>query len=149
MAADNDPYDLDRFVRAQRDTYQRALAEIRAGEKRTHWMWYIFPQVYGLGFTPTSKLYAIRSVDEAWAYLDHPILGARLKACAEAALSVPGSSAHDIFGSPDDWKLRSSATLFSLVSPPGSLFEQMLDRFFEGERDPKTLRLLGMEAGRP
>jgi uncharacterized protein (DUF1810 family) len=142
-----DPYNLERFVQAQRGHYEQALLEIRAGSKRTHWMWYIFPQLYGLGFSPTSKLYSIRSLGEAEAYLQHPILGPRLIECAEAALSVPGRSAHDIFGSPDDWKLRSSATLFSLVSPPGSVFRRALDALFSGEQDPKTLRLLQLGDG--
>ena len=142
MATVEDPYDLDRFIEAQKTCYERALAEIRGGDKRSHWMWYIFPQLSGLGFTPTSQKYSIRSLGEAEAYLAHPALGPRLVECAEAALAAPGSSAHDIFGSPDDWKLRSSATLFALVSPPGSVFQQLLDEYFHGERDQKTLELL-------
>jgi uncharacterized protein (DUF1810 family) len=142
-----DPYDLDRFVQAQRDSYDRALSEIRAGWKRTHWMWFIFPQLEGLGSSPTARKYAIKSLDEARAYLRHEVLGRRLVDCAEAALSVPGSSAHDIFGSPDDWKLHSSATLFALVSPPGSAFERLLVKYFRGEQDQKTLALLGMVSG--
>jgi uncharacterized protein (DUF1810 family) len=141
-----DPHDLDRFVQAQRDSYARALAEIRAGWKRTHWMWFIFPQLDGLGSSPTAKKYAIRNLDEARAYLQHEVLGPRLVECAEAALAVPGGSARDIFGSPDDWKLRSSATLFALVSPPGSVFERLLGKYFRGEQDPKTLALLGIAA---
>ena len=142
MATVEDPYDLDRFIEAQKTCYERALAEIRGGDKRSHWMWYIFPQLSGLGFTPTSQKYSIRSLGEAEAYLAHPTLGPRLTECAEAALAAPGSSAHDIFGSPDDWKLRSSATLFVLVSPAGSVFQQWLDKYFHGERDQKTLELL-------
>ena len=144
MAGD-DQYDLDRFVQGQRESYQRALAEIKAGRKRTHWMWYIFPQVEGLGSSPTAKRYSIRSLDEARAYLAHPVLGPRLVECSEAALALPDTSAHDVFGSPDDCKLRSSATLFALVSPPGSVFERLLDKYFHGERDANTLRLLGIE----
>ena len=142
MATVEDPYDLDRFIEAQKTCYERALAEIRSGDKRSHWMWYIFPQLSGLGFTPTSQKYSIRSLGEAEAYLAHLTLGPRLVECAEAALAAPGSSAHDIFGSPDDWKLRSSATLFALVSPAGSVFQQLLDKYFHGERDQKTLELL-------
>jgi uncharacterized protein (DUF1810 family) len=142
VATEEDPYDLDRFIEAQKSCYERALAEIRGADKNSHWMWYIFPQVSGLGFTPTSQKYSIRSLGEAQAYLAHRTLGFRLVECAEAALAVSGSSAHDIFGSPDDWKLRSSATLFALVSPSGSVFEQLLEKYFHGERDPQTLALL-------
>ncbi len=137
-----DPYDLNRFLRAQEDDYDRALAEIRGGRKRSHWMWYIFPQIDGLAFSSTSKFYAIKSVEEAKAYLAHPILGPRLLECAEAALAVEGRSAKEIFGSPDDLKLRSCATLFASVSPSGSVFERVLDKYYEGQRDDKTLELL-------
>jgi uncharacterized protein (DUF1810 family) len=137
-----DPHDLDRFVRAQRGDYERALAEIRGGRKRSHWMWYIFPQYDGLGFSSTSKRYAIKSVAEAEAYLRHPVLGPRLVECAEAAVGVEGKSASEIFGSPDDLKLRSSATLFACVSPAGSVFERLLQKYFPGGRDAETLRLL-------
>nr|WP_290224814.1 DUF1810 domain-containing protein [Trichocoleus desertorum] len=138
----NDPYDLNRFVQAQKDDYERALAEIKSGRKRSHWMWYIFPQFEGLGFSTTSKHYSIKSLAEAQAYLSHPILGPRLIACTEAALKVEGQSAYQIFGSPDDMKLRSCATLFASVSPEGSVFHQLLDKFFQGDRDDKTLHLL-------
>lgn len=141
--ATGDPHDLNRFVLAQAGAYERALAEIRAGRKRSHWMWYIFPQITGLGFTSMSRRYAIRSLDEARAYLDHPVLGQRLVECAEAALGVEGRSAREIFGSPDDLKLRSCATLFGAVTPPDSVFARLLDRFYEGERDDRTLQLLG------
>jgi uncharacterized protein (DUF1810 family) len=143
--AAGDPHDLDRFVRAQEGDYERALAEIKGGRKRSHWMWYVFPQYDGLGFSATSTRYAIRSVAEAEAYLRHPVLGPRLVACAEAALGVEGRSAFEIFGSPDDMKLRSCATLFARVSPAGSVFERLLDKFFGGEPDAKTLRLLGAD----
>src|SRR5689334_12190184 len=103
----DDPHDLKRFLSAQEDDYEQALAEIKSGRKRSHWMWYIFPQIDGLAFSSTSKHYAIKSLDEARAYLAHPILGPRLTACTEAALAAPGRSANDIFGSPDDLKLRS------------------------------------------
>ena len=108
-------------------------------------MWYIFPQFDGLGFSSTSKHYAIKSVDEAKAYLAHPVLGPRLLKCAEAALGVENRSATAIFGSPDDMKLRSCATLFACVSPPGSVFEHIIAKYFQGERDGKTLRLLGVD----
>ncbi|MGC8639301.1 MAG: DUF1810 domain-containing protein [Isosphaeraceae bacterium] len=137
-----DPHHLDRFVQAQARDYERALAEIKSGKKRSHWIWYIFPQIDGLGFSSMSRRYAIKSIAEAEAYLKHPVLGPRLVACAEAALAVQGRSALEIFGSPDDMKLRSSATLFACVSPAGSVFEQVIDKYFDGRRDEKTLRLL-------
>lgn len=138
----SDPYDLARFVEAQRGDYDCALAELRGGRKRTHWMWYVFPQLRGLGSSAMAARYAIQSAAEADAYLGHPVLGPRLIACAEAALDVRGQSAHDIFGSPDDLKLRSSAALFAHVTPPGSVFHRVLDRFFDGRPDPATIRLL-------
>ena len=141
----DDPYNLNRFVRAQEDDYQRALAEIESGRKRTHWMWYIFPQVDGLAFSPTSKLYSIKSAEEARAYLDHPLLGPRLLTCAEAVVRIEGHSATDIFGSPDDVKLRSCATLFASVLPPGSVFDRLLGKYFWGLRDGKTLQLLSSQ----
>jgi uncharacterized protein (DUF1810 family) len=137
-----DPYELSRFVQAQESDYESALNEITAGDKRTHWMWYIFPQFRGLGKSGTSRHYAINSLDEAKAYLAHPILGPRLVACAEAALRVEGRSATQIFGSPDDLKLRSSATLFASVSSNGSVFHRVLDRFFNGIADERTLQLV-------
>lgn len=144
MADTGDPFDLNRFVRAQQAVYEQALSEIRSGRKTSHWMWYIFPQFDGLGSSAFAKEYAIKSVAEAEAYLTHPILGPRLMECVEAVLSVTGRSAHDIFDSPDDMKLRSCATLFACVSPAGSAFDRLLDRYFRGERDPKTLHLLGI-----
>ena len=138
-----DPFDLQRFVAAQVADYDRALFEVAGGRKFSHWMWYVFPQFAGLGFSATSKTYAIQSAAEATAYLDHPLLGPRLLACVEAALSVEGRSAHQIFGSPDDMKLKSCATLFATVSPAGSAFDRLLAKYFAGERDDWTLRLLG------
>src|SRR4051812_7565517 len=139
----SDPHDLNRFVEAQKGIYDQALAEVRGGRKRSHWMWFIFPQIDGLGSSSMAKRYAIKSRAEAEAYLAHPVLGPRLVACAEAAAGVPGTaSALDVFGSPDDMKLRSSATLFTSVSPEGSAFDRVLCRYFKGERDPATLRLL-------
>jgi uncharacterized protein (DUF1810 family) len=137
-----DPYDLDRFVRAQERDYEQALAEVRGGEKQSHWMWYIFPQFAGLGFSPTSQKYAIKSLAEAEAYLRHPVLGPRLVQITEAALAVQGRSAAQIFGSPDDMKLRSCATMLAQVSPPGSVFHRLLEKYFDGKRDQKTLQLL-------
>ncbi|HEY1376019.1 MAG TPA: DUF1810 domain-containing protein [Gemmataceae bacterium] len=139
----DDPFDLSRFVDAQAGDYGHALAEIKSGRKRTHWMWYVFPQFDGLGASPTAKRYAIKSVAEAKAYLAHPTLGPRLVECAEAVLGVEGRSATEIFGSPDDLKLRSSATLFAAESPPGSVFERVLAKYYGGRPDEKTLRLIG------
>ena len=137
----NDSYDLNRFVEAQRDEYDQALSEIRSGRKRTHWMWYVFPQVDGLADSATSRHFAIKSLDEARAYLAHPVLGPRLLECAEAVLAVEGRSASDIFGSPDDLKLRSSATLFAAVYPK-SAFDRLLDKYYGGVPDEMTLHLI-------
>lgn len=137
----NDPFDLERFVEAQRHVYERALAELRAGAKRSHWMWYVFPQLAGLGSSPMSRRYAIRSRAEAAAYWAHPVLGPRLRACAAALLTHEARSARDILGTPDDLKLRSSATLFASVAPR-DVFDALLERFFDNQPDPLTLRLL-------
>jgi len=136
---------LGRFVSAQEDVYDSALAEIRGGRKRTHWMWFVFPQLRGLGSSPIAKQYAIRTAAEARAYLTHPLLGPRLVECCEALLRVNGGSANDIFGSPDDLKLRSCATLFASVSEPGSIFERVLEKFYAGASDKKTEALLTQE----
>ncbi len=141
----DDPYHLGRFVRAQQDDYEQALLEITVGQKRTHWMWYIFPQIDGLAFSATSKRYAIKSVEEAKEYLDHPVLGPRLLECADAAFRVEGRTASQIFGSPDDLKLRSCATLFACVLPPGSVFDRLLVHYFQGGRDGATLQLLRID----
>ena len=138
-----DPHDLDRFVAAQASDYERALSEIRAGQKRSHWMWYIFPQFAGLGSSSMAERYAIKSLAEAKAYLAHPILGPRLVECTEATMSINGRSANAIFGSPDDLKLRSCATLFAKISPPDSVFERLVKKYFDGRYDDRTLRLLG------
>ena len=140
--ADSDPYDLNRFVDAQDADYDAAITEIRSGRKRSHWMWYVFPQIAGLGFSPTSQYFAIRSLAEAKAYLAHPILGPRLQECADALLVLQGRSAHDIFGSPDDLKLRSSATLFAQAAPAGSAFHRIIETYFEGRPDERTLAAL-------
>ena len=140
----DDPFKLQRFVRAQEDVYAHALSEIRAGCKRTHWMWFIFPQFAGLAQSATSERYAIRSAGEARAYLDHPVLGPRLLECAAALMQLEGRSATAILGTPDDLKLRSCATLFASVSLPDSPFERLLAKYYQGAGDPKTLRLLEM-----
>ena len=136
-------FDLTRFLDAQARDYDRALAEIRSGRKESHWMWYVFPQYRGLGHSAMSQRYAIGSLEEARAYLDHPVLGQRLIACAEAALAASGRTAHEIFGSPDDLKLRSCATLFAAASTrKPSVFDAILDQYFDGRGDDTTLRLL-------
>ena len=145
----HDPFDLNRFVLAQADHYERALAELKAGRKRSHWMWYVFPQIDGLGSSSMARTYAIRSIAEARAYLDHPVLGPRLVECAEALLGVEGRTATEILGSPDDMKLKSSATLFASVTPTDSVFARLLDGYYQGERDGKTIQLLGATAGSP
>lgn len=137
-----DPYELQRFLDAQADTYQQALSEIRSGRKSSHWMWFVFPQVQGLGASTISRRFGISGLGEARAYLSHPTLGPRLVEIAEAVLDVGATSAHDIFGSPDDMKLKSCATLFATISPPGSVFERVLSQYFDGERDQRTLQLL-------
>jgi uncharacterized protein (DUF1810 family) len=137
-----DPHDLNRFLAAQQGCYARALAEIKRGRKTSHWMWYVFPQFLGLGQSATSRQYAIRSAAEATAYLEHPILGPRLRECCEVALAVEGRSAHQIFGSPDDLKLHSCVTLFARVSAEGSVFQQLLVKYFDGTTDENTLRLM-------
>jgi uncharacterized protein (DUF1810 family) len=138
-----DPYDLARFVDAQASAHAKALAELRAGRKLTHWMWFVFPQVAGLGTSSMSQRYAIGSLDEARAYLAHPVLGPRLRECAGAVLSHPDETARDIMGSPDDAKLCSSMTLFALADPAEPIFQQVLDTFFAGRRDPRTVQALG------
>ena len=143
---DADPHNLSRFVQAQNDDFEQALYEIRSGRKQSHWMWYVFPQFDGLGYSPSSKFYSIKSVAEAKDYLAHPILGPRLTECVETLLRLEKRSAYDIFGSPDDVKLRSCATLFVVVSPEESLFHRLLDKYFEGEPDRLTLDLLGVAA---
>jgi uncharacterized protein (DUF1810 family) len=138
----DDPFDLGRFIGAQKGTYESALEELRGGRKRTHWMWFIFPQVDGLAYSTTSKHYAIKSIEEARQYLNHPVLGARLLECAETVLAVEGRSASEFFGYPDDLKLKSSMTLFSYVADPRSVFVRVLEKYFRGEQDVRTLDLL-------
>lgn len=137
-----DPFELSRFIDAQEGIYATALAEIRGGRKRSHWMWFIFPQLKGLGSSGMAQRFAIGSLAEAKAYLDHPVLGPRLIECVEAVHALDGLSASEVFGSPDDLKLRSCATLFARASPAGSAFERLLDTYFEGRSDDRTLQLL-------
>jgi uncharacterized protein (DUF1810 family) len=140
-----DPFDLGRFVDAQEDVFATALAELRNGQKRTHWMWFVFPQIDGLGSSVMAKRYAIRNIEEARAYLNHPILGLRLVECAESVLAVEGRSVGEIFGYPDDLKLKSSMTLFASITQPGSVFVNILDKYFCGVGDVRTLELLVAE----
>ncbi len=136
------PNNLQRFIDAQEIDYPRALAEIKNGRKQSHWMWYIFPQIAGLGLSETTKHYAINDINEATAYLEHPVLGARLIEISTALLQVNNKTAHDIFGSPDDRKLRSSMTLFSAVPNADPVFQAVLDKYFNGENDLKTVALI-------
>jgi uncharacterized protein (DUF1810 family) len=141
MATD-DPFDLQRFVAAQDPVMDRVTAELLAGRKQSHWMWFVFPQLRGLGFSAMAHRYGIESLDEARAYLAHPLLGARLRAATAHLLAIAGKSAHDVFGSPDDLKFRSCMTLFALAAPEETLFAQALDKYFGGEADAKTRQLL-------
>jgi uncharacterized protein (DUF1810 family) len=137
-----DPYQLERFVTAQRGSYDDAIAELRRGRKTGHWIWYVFPQIAGLGRSPTSQRYAIGSLDEARAYLQHPVLGPRLIEAASAVLGNTESTAEQIFGELDAMKLRSSMTLFQRAEPDEPVFGRVLDRFFEGIPDAETMRRL-------
>ena len=134
--------DLHRFVAAQDPIIGEVREELRRGAKRSHWMWFIFPQLRGLGHSPTARHYALASRDEAAAYLGHPVLGPRLLDCTALVLAVPDRSAHEIFGSPDDLKFRSSMTLFAEAAPDQPAFRAALDRHFDGRADPRTLDLL-------
>jgi uncharacterized protein (DUF1810 family) len=139
-----DPYRLERFVSAQDDggTFDQAVSELRTGRKTSHWMWFVFPQVAGLGHSSLSRTYAISGLDEARAYLAHPVLGARLRQSAEAVLAVPDRTAEQVLGGIDAQKLRSSMTLFLRAAPGEDLFRRVLERFFDGVEDPATDRLL-------
>lgn len=134
--------DLNRFLLAQQGDYAIALTEIRAGRKRSHWMWYIFPQIAGLGYSDMAKCYAIKDLAEAADYLVHPILGKRLKEITAALLDLDTNNATQLMGSPDDLKLRSSMTLFALVEGNESVFDAVLKKFFDGHKDPVTLQLV-------
>lgn len=134
---------LKRFIDAQEKDYQIALSEIKMGRKRSHWMWYIFPQIQGLGVSETSQVYAIKDIYEAKEYLNHPVLGARLIEICNELLQLPGDNATAIFGSPDDIKLRSSMTLFASINNASPVFQSVLEKFFKGMKDSKTLRIIG------
>lgn len=133
---------LNRFLEAQESAFDTALAELRAGKKQSHWMWFIFPQLVGLGRSPTAEFYAIKSREEAEQYLEHPVLGPRLRECTEAVLAVEGRSISEILGYPDDLKFRSSMTLFATLSETGSLFECALEKFYSRGLDHRTIELL-------
>ena len=136
--------DLTHFLQAQENSYTNALQEIKNGRKGSHWMWYIFPQMKGLGRSPVSDYYGIHHIEQATAYLQHPILGERLITICQELIKLPETDAYVIFGRPDDMKLKSSMTLFSQVENANSIFSQVLDKFFHGRHDQRTLRLLGM-----
>ena len=133
---------LERFIDAQAPIYAQALGELRAGQKQSHWMWFIFPQIAGLGQSPTSRAYAIQSLQEAQAYLSHPVLGARLRECCQMLMNARGNSARDIFGPIDAMKLHSCLTLFAEADHDEALFHDLLEKYFEGEADEATLEIL-------
>ena len=135
----NDPYDLQRFVDAQSDSFERASGELRKGRKQSHWMWFIFPQLRGLGHSPMANKYGISSLQEAEAYLKHSVLGARLRHCTELVLKIEGVSAEQIFGTPDDLKFRSCMTLFAGTGGDNRIFEEALQNYFGGKPDQMTL----------
>lgn len=138
----NDPHNLKRFVEAQNPVYDRVCAELRSGQKTGHWMWFIFPQLRGLGRSHLAEKYGISSREEASAYLQHPILGQRLRECTRLVNSVEGRSVEKIFGYPDDLKFRSSMSLLANVAPEDQIFKDALEKYFDGELDPLTLQLL-------
>ena len=137
------PFDFDRFVRAQDEVLAQVRRELGEGRKRTHWMWFVFPQLEGLGHSAMARRYAIDSLAEARAYLEHPVLGPRLVECTGLVNAVEGRSIRDILGPPDDLKFRSSMTLFSAARPGASAFREALDRYFDGKPDPQTVRMVG------
>ncbi|MDE2607779.1 MAG: DUF1810 domain-containing protein [Burkholderiales bacterium] len=141
------PHGLDRFVTAQAGVIEDVRAELRAGRKASHWMWFVFPQLKALGRSATALHYGIASLAEARAYLAHPVLGARLRECCALMLQVPGRGAHEILGSPDDLKFRSCCTLFALAQPQEPLFRQCLERFYGGQEDERTMALCAHESG--
>jgi len=138
----SDPHDLERFVETQESVIEQVKRELRSGRKRTHWMWYVFPQIAGLGSSEMSRRYAISSRAEVTAYLAHPTLGPRFRECTAIVNGVEGRSANDIFGSPDDLKFRSSMTLFDAVADDPTPFRTALEQYYDGKPDPKTLELL-------
>ena len=139
---DADPFDLQRFVDAQDRVYDTVLSELRGGRKRSHWIWFVFPQLRGLGRSGTAEHYGISSLDEARAYLAHPVLGPRLRECTGVVAVIDGRSVDEIFGWPDNLKVRSSMTLFAHATDDNSGFRAVLDKFYDGEEDPATLELL-------
>jgi uncharacterized protein (DUF1810 family) len=145
MSQKADSNSLERFVQAQDPIYSRVLDELSQGDKRSHWMWFVFPQIQGLGRSPTAQYYALGSLDEARAYLAHPVLGRRLIECAGLLQKHTDKAASAIFGSPDDLKLHSCLTLFQLVADEHVIFQQLLDQFFAGEYDDNTLRITGQK----
>lgn len=140
-----DPFNLDRFLSAQQNVYSTVKSELRRGVKRSHWMWFIFPQVKGLGFSPTATEFGISGIEEAQAYLQHPILGARLEECTNLVLHIQGSTLDQIFGFPDNLKFRSSMTLFAVAAEDGNVFNRVLDRFCDGHRDLRTTQILSLQ----
>ena len=138
----SDPYNLHRFVAAQNDVYGRVCTELRRGQKTSHWMWFVFPQIEGLGYSSMAQRYAITSIEEARAYLQHPVLGSRLRECTQLVCDVIGKTINDIFGSPDDMKFRSSMTLFARAAEEGNVFDEALRKYFAGEPDEMTLQRL-------
>ena len=137
--------DLQIFVQAQEDIYEQALAELKNGSKESHWMWFVFPQIAGLGNSEMARIYAIPNMADAKAYLSHDLLGSRLRECTEAVLAVEGRTAHEILGSPDDMKLKSCMTLFEVADGPGSVFSSILEKYFEGQRDERSLMILNAQ----
>jgi uncharacterized protein (DUF1810 family) len=138
----NDPYNLQRFLDAQNPIYEQVCRELRAGKKKSHWMWFIFPQLRGLGSSPTAVAFGISSLADARAYLEHPILGARIRECTRLVNEVGNQSIHQILGYPDDLKFRSSMTLFAFTGDDAQIFKDALQKYFAGEPDPLTLELL-------
>ena len=137
--------DLQIFVQAQEDMYEQALAELKNGSKESHWMWFVFPQIAGLGNSEMARKYAIPNLADAKAYLSHDLLGSRLRECTEAVLAVEGRTAHEILGSPDDMKLKSCMTLFEVADGPDSVFSSILEKYFEGQRDERSLTILNAQ----
>ena len=144
---DDDPHDLQRFLHAQAPVWTAVCEELSAGDKRSHWMWFVFPQLAGLGRSDMAQRFALSGLDEARAYAAHPVLGARLRQACALVLGVQGLSAQQVFGTPDDLKLRSSMTLFQQACPREPVFAQVLQRHFHGQPDPLTLKLLGLPPG--
>lgn len=142
---ERDPFDLNRFVSAQQGVYERVVSELQAGRKTSHWIWFVFPQIKGLGLSLTTQKYAIHSMDEAKAYLEHELLGRHLIQCTQLVLDIQGKTIGEILGYPDDLKFRSSMTLYSLADEPENIFGIALEKYFESEKDARTLELLHMK----